>query len=406
MSPLRRWIVILVALPATILTWGTVLIGFALISLGWTKDFSASHGEIMLALTLCQVGQGAMAPLAGYAVGKISVRNLLLVGLGLCAAGLALVAAATAIWQVVVLYGLVLAAGTVLTGPLITQALAVRLFSENRGLATGVVTSALSFCAFVMPPLIDLLVAGYGWRRTELMIAAAIAIVLLPLTFFFVRETPETSGDAEAAAVPAPTLTMGDIARSRVFWGLTFGFMPLLFMFNGIFYNVGFNLTDQGGTARQATVILTAAGISSLPGILLYGYLADRLPHMPLFVLNVVMMASMATLSAVTGTYAVQVFSVPAWTVFQGGTLALVPIMLADRFGQANFARANGLMAVFNSAAIVGATVAGFGRDLLGSYQAAFTAMLVVVPVSLGAVLLLRSRNGVAPAIPGTMPGD
>ncbi|MBN9570471.1 MAG: hypothetical protein J0H30_05310, partial [Alphaproteobacteria bacterium] len=117
MSALRKWLVITVVLPATIVTWGTVLVGFALVSLSWTRDFSASHGEIMLALTLCQLGQGLMAPGAGYMVGKLSIRNLLLIGLGLTALGLVLVAEASAMWQVLALYALVLAAGTLLTGP-------------------------------------------------------------------------------------------------------------------------------------------------------------------------------------------------------------------------------------------------------------------------------------------------
>ncbi|MBN9570866.1 MAG: hypothetical protein J0H30_07390, partial [Alphaproteobacteria bacterium] len=39
------------------------------------------------------------------------------------------------------------------------------------------------------------------------------------------------------------------------------------------------------------------------------------------------------------------------------------------------------------------AAVAGFGRDMLGSYQAAFTTMLVVVPFSLLALLLLKPRR-------------
>ncbi|MBN9578546.1 MAG: MFS transporter [Alphaproteobacteria bacterium] len=393
MSALRKWLVITVVLPATIVTWGTVLVGFALVSLSWTRDFSASHGEIMLALTLCQLGQGLMAPGAGYMVGKLSIRNLLLIGLGLTALGLVLVAEASAMWQVLALYALVLAAGTLLTGPLITQALAVRLFSENKGLATGVVTSALSFCAFVMPPVINMMLAAYNWRNTFWIVAAILIFALVPLTFFFVRETPATIVSGESEPAPEPTVTFKDIARSRLFWGLTFAFMPLLFMFNGVFYNLGFNLIDQGGTSAQATTVLAAAGISSLPGILLYGYLADRFRHLPLFILNVVMMAGMATLASVTGTYAAQVLAVPAWTFFQGGTLALVPIILATHFGPTNFPRANGLIAVFQSAAIFGAAVAGFGRDMLGSYQAAFTTMLVVVPFSLLALLLLKPRR-------------
>jgi predicted MFS family arabinose efflux permease len=347
----------------------------------------------MLALTLCQLGQGLMAPGAGYMVGKLSIRNLLLIGLGLTALGLVLVAEASAMWQVLALYALVLAAGTLLTGPLITQALAVRLFSENKGLATGVVTSALSFCAFVMPPVINMLVAAYSWRNTFWIVAAVLIFALVPLTFFFVRETPAATVSGESEPAPEPTMTFKDIARSRLFWGLTFAFMPLLFMFNGVFYNLGFNLIDQGGTSAQATTVLAAAGISSLPGILLYGYLADRFRHLPLFILNVVMMAGMATLASVTGTYATQVLAVPVWTFFQGGTLALVPVILATHFGSANFARANGLIAVFQSAAIFGAAAAGFGRDMLGSYQAAFTTMLVVVPFSLLALLLLKPRR-------------
>ena len=95
MGLLQRWLVIAVALPCTIVTWGASLSAFALVSLGWAKDFGASHAETSLALTLLTLGQGACGPLAGYAVGKLSIRMLLLLGLGLSAAGFVLVGVAT-----------------------------------------------------------------------------------------------------------------------------------------------------------------------------------------------------------------------------------------------------------------------------------------------------------------------
>ena len=367
MSPLRKWLVIAVAVTTTIVTWGAVLSAFPLISLDWGKDFSASHGVIMMALTLSPLGQGALSPLAGYAVGKLSVRNLLLIGLALSAAGLALVAVSNAMWQVLVVYAILLAAGTVLTGPLITSVLAVRLFSESKGLATGIVTMGVGLSAVVMPPVVKLLLGGGDWRMALVEIALFIALVLAPIVFVLVGEARPSGEDAAAKPAAEPTLTMGQIARDRVFWGLSLAFMPLAFMFNGLYFNVGFSLADQGGTAGQAAAVLTAGGMASLPGMLLFGGLADRVRPLPLFIVTVVGMAAMATVSALTGSYNVLIVSVPAWTFFQGGAMTLIPVNFATRFGAANFARANGLGMALSSVMISGAAVAGYGRDALGS---------------------------------------
>jgi MFS family permease len=393
MSEIRKWGIIASVLPVTIVTWGAVLIGFLFLSPAWAKEFSASHGEITLTLVFCQLGQGALAPIGGYSVGKLSIRNLLLIGVCLTAIGLVLVSIATEMWQIILLYALVLAAGAVLTGPLITTTLAARLFTANMGPATAVVISAVAISSFVMPPVMKVMLDAYGWRLMELLIAAFCGCVLVPLIFFVVRESASRVDMAVQERPTTTLLNIRDIARDRVFWGATLAFMPLLFMFNGVYYNIGFNFVDQGNTRTQTAIVLAAVGVASLPGMVICGFLADRFLKVRLFTVTIVAMAIMACVSALFDNYAVLVVTLPIWAFFQGATATLFPIILAKRFGAASFARANGLASPLLSSVIFGTTGASVGRDMLGSYHAAYMMMLFVVPISLAALLLFRAGS-------------
>ena len=85
-------------------------------------------------------------------------------GVAVFCASLWLISRAAAMWQVTALYAVPVALGMVLTGPMIGQILAVRLFQPRPGFALGVVTLGLAAGGLALPPIAARILAAQGWR--------------------------------------------------------------------------------------------------------------------------------------------------------------------------------------------------------------------------------------------------
>lgn len=97
---------------------------------------------------------------------------------------------------------------------------------QHRALATGVFQSGTSIGALIAPPIIILLATAYGWRASFLVLGA-VGFVWVAGWLLWLRLWPEPSlGGASSpdtgtmdTTATGPT-TIGQIVRSRAFWGL------------------------------------------------------------------------------------------------------------------------------------------------------------------------------------------
>ncbi len=399
MSDQRKWVMIVAALVVQAVIWGIGLSTFTLWAGAWISGFGASHAEIMAAIMLTHVATGLLAPAAARLAETVPLRLLIASGTFLFAGSLAAVSAAGAMWQICLLYALPLAMGMVITGPLVGQILAVRLFRERPGLAIGVVTLGLSLGGFAMPPIAAFVLSQHPWRESMLVLAAATAVLLLPLVLLVLREPQARLAASTVSSHTSLALPSGVILRDRVFWGAVLIVTSLTLFFNGIYYNLGPWMTDMGYTREQTAVLISLVAVAATVGILGAGALVDRVD--PRLLLLVALFCNGgAMIAAATGArYGELLVAMPALGLATGGMIPLLAAVMAQRFGTASFARANGLSLVFVPLAIAGALLAGFGRDLLGSYPAAFRMLLAaLVPCALGFILLngaQRSRAAV-----------
>src|SRR5947207_7263571 len=75
-------------------------------------DFGWSRGETSIAYSVSQLVAGGSSPLVGTLVDRLGPRRLLLLGGGLLVLGLAASAAMSALWQVILLYGVLMTFGS------------------------------------------------------------------------------------------------------------------------------------------------------------------------------------------------------------------------------------------------------------------------------------------------------
>lgn len=397
MDTVRKWSVIAVAVITTAIVIGIVLPGITLWSPLWLKEFGVGPDSVMLATTLNQVGSAAIAPFVGYAVSRIAIRTLMLLGVTLTGLALIGVAFATAMWQVTLLHALILSAGVVLAGPVVGQVLAVRLFQENRGLAIGIVTAGASVSTFTMPPLINVLLSnGMSWRTAELVMAGLV-FALIPLIYFIVRETPAALEDENAPEVlPQPTMTIAEIVSSRAFIAILMTLIPLWIVFNAMYYPLGMFLGELGASPGEVGAMVSLMGFISLFAVVSFGGLADRTSPWTLMALSTVVLTVCFLLVAVIKSYSLLLLVFPVIGFTFGGIMSLGPAMFAKNFGPANFALAGGLSQPFFVVAAFSPFAVGLMRPHFGDYSAVFLSLMIVLPISYLGLALLR--------LPGSMP--
>src|SRR5581483_12418927 len=75
------------------------------------EEFGWSRGETSIGYSVSQVVAGASSPFVGALVDRLGPRRLLLLGGALLVAGLVGSAFVTALWQIILLYGIVMTIG-------------------------------------------------------------------------------------------------------------------------------------------------------------------------------------------------------------------------------------------------------------------------------------------------------
>ena len=250
------------------------------------EGFGWSRAETSIAYSVSQLVAGFSSPFVGALVDRLGPRRLTLLGSLLLVLSLAASAAVTALWQVVLLYGIVMTIGANCLGLVVFVPLLSRHFVRRRGMAISIVQSANGIARGISAPLVQLCISAIGWRGTYLVQAAAMAAVALPLAALFRRAEP-TERDAAPnpaaaaadapAAEPLPEWTLPEAVRTPHFWLL---FAVYLFTGLGSFFVSLHQLAfavDVGFDKLYAAGVLGTGAFLAVPGIVVTGTLSDYL---------------------------------------------------------------------------------------------------------------------------------
>ncbi len=254
------------------------------------EDFGWSRAETSIAYSVSQLVGGVSAPLVGLLVDRLGPRRLLLIGSVLLGIGLCGSAFVTALWQIVLLYGIVMTFGANCLGLVAFVPLLSRHFVRRRGMAISIVQSANGIARGISAPAVQWSISLIGWRPTYLVQAAVMAVVVLPLAALFRRAEPSPPGrtgsslPAEAPAAPSlSTLSpragwsLGEAVRTPHFW-LLFS----VYMFTGLgsflvsLHQLAFAV-DIGFNKLYAAQVLGMGAFLAVPGIVVTGTLSDYL---------------------------------------------------------------------------------------------------------------------------------
>ena len=301
--------------------------------------------------------------------------------------------------------------GTGMAAVVLGAVVANRWFVARRGLVVGIFAAATSAGQLLFVPLLMALTVAAGWRASALVLAAAAALVLVPV-LLFMRDDPAEKGMSAYGAVPEPMGgvpvaaasaeppggTMRRAVRTPAFWLLAGSFFVCGASSNGLIGTHFIPHSIEHGVAQvTAASVLALMGAMNFVGTLLSGALTDRYdPRKLLAGYYVFRGISLVVLPLGDGLIPLVIFAV----LFGLDYIATVPpttALVADAFGRRSVGTVFGWVFCAHQ---VGAAAAAYGggwaRGAFGDYTLAF----------LSAAALCVVAAAMALGVPGRRPVD
>jgi|TARA_B110000003_G_scaffold276563_1_gene323913 MFS family permease len=398
------WNIVGVTLIFQSVLFGSIIFSYTLWVGEWLGDpgLGLTLTYVMVPITILTLAQSVVAPFAGYAMDRYSIRVLVCMGTSSAGLGFILISQVAAFWQIILIYGTLIMAGTVFAGPLAAQTLAAKWFDSHRGLAMGVTTTGTSIGGVFMAPVVTLLYQSFGWRDAHWMLGACF-IVVVPLVWFIVRSAPaelvieaDSTSDGSQASTDfrAKTWSTSDVLKEKTFWIIVLSFLPLITASGSIQQHLRPYADLLSIASMQTAVLISVFSTVMIVGKLLFGILADRLDHRALFA-----MALLACVIVLLGliqepSYSALVILSGLLGFSAGGFLPLLGAMVASRFGVASFGSVMGLLAPFLAASAFGPIIFASLFELHGDYQLAlWMALMILLPGALAIYYLPSYRK-------------
>ncbi|MEQ8486098.1 MAG: MFS transporter [Pseudomonadales bacterium] len=385
-----RWLVVAYTLLMQAVTVGVLIYCFALFALPWLAEFEAPRRDVMVAISLLQVGMGVVSPFAGRAMDALPMRVLVTAGALSMAVGLWLASHAQALWQILLIYALLFPPALALTGTLASQTLVARWFRDRRGLAIGISATGTNLGGMVFPFLVAGWLVASGWRDTLVWLAVLGLLLVVPLGWLVLAREPRAAaaGAAPAAGQVAPRAwRTREILTTRLFWIPVAGMLPLQTAFGAVQFNLGAYAADAGYTSDQAANLIALCSLCMIGGKFLFGGLGDRLDHRWLYWLAAASMSLGLLLLRGAPALPLLTLAVACVGLAGGGILPMLGLVFGARFGVEAFGRVMGLVMLTITFGAVGPVAAGWVYDVTGSYDVAF---LMFVGLFLPGVVLMR----------------
>ncbi len=370
--------------------------------LGWDRS------SISLAVAVSLLAFGFGAPLAGGYIDRHGPRRVMIAGLTLIAAGLAPMIWMSALWQLFVLWGIVVGVGTGAVANVLGASVAGRWFVKSRGIVVGLFAAASSAGQLIFLPLMMAVTVAAGWRTSVAILAVTAAVMILP-TLLLMRDRPSDVGlrpygDDGATASPAAAAERGTplsaAIRTKDFWFLAGSFFVCGYTSNGL---VGTHLIphaiEHGFTQVAAASAVALMGSMNVVGTLASGWLTDRYDNRKLLAAYYGFRAlSIAALPFIFEMQGLLIFAV----VYGLDWIATVPPtvnLTANRFGRASIGTLYGwIFCAHMIGASLAAYAGGFFRTMLGDYHLIFISAAVLGIIAVGLAMSISPARKSRPA--------
>jgi len=401
-----RWIVVGCSFLVLFVSQGMTLGGLQVFDEKLINHLSEVSGEpISLGafkggLSVMFLTAGLFGMVAGVLCDKVGPRKLIFTGLALLAVGNYLysnVQTLQGVYWISFLYGIVL----VLCGLMINVYLVSSWFTKKRGLAIGLVLAGTSLGNAVFPKLNGWLLQTMEWQTVFTWIAWVPALII-PVLFFFLKDSPSTQGGDDHASADLPQLSgysLKEALLSRNFWIVA---IIAMCTFYGILAMSGHTylfFRGQGYAEATAAWAVSIVFLGGLIGKLLSGYLAESFGRKRVLPIGLLMMLTGIAAMVTAIVFASTLLAWGGLVLFGfgwGGIYTLIQVLAADLFGMLALGKILGAINILDTiGGAAGPIVTGIMVDRTQGYLQPFIVITVLLLIATIAASLLDMSKGV-----------
>lgn len=358
-------------------------------------DLGISRSEVSTAYLIGTLAAALGLPLIGRRIDAIGVRRSMT--LIAAAFGIALVGMAGVQGLVTLVIGF-FAIRFFGQGALsLASTLAVtHWFDRNRGLALGIMATAMGIMMSLVPVALNVAIEAYSWRTAWILSAVAVWIVVIPIARFRLIDRPSDVGqhpdgadpdlDGDSVAIVEPSTTRSAALRTSRFWILAAASSAVGLLSTALNFHQISMLGAAGLSATQAAAMFLPQVIGAALSGVLFGYLADRLTGRSLIpmVMGLLGASLLLTMTLSPGT-AVVAYAITLGAA--GGASRTVTSTLLPRwFGVGHIGSIQGTATLINVASTaLGPVLFSLARDATGSYGIA-AAWFALIPLAVALV--------------------
>ncbi len=369
-----------------------------------SEDTGWSATAIAGAVTVGGILSGVGAPFVGVLADRYSPRVLMTFGVVLMGASFFLIAAAPAVWVLVLGYAVARGIAQNMIAGVVPRVVVVNWFRRMRGRAIGLVGTAHPVGTFVLGPAALLIIgAGLGWRGVWVLFGIAVIVFLVLPNALIIRRTPEEMGllpdgdDAteagglaaiEASAREAEqSWTLSEAIRTPSFVLIILSIVLTNYGGGGLPFHMPQIYADEGLREAIGVAAVSMFAISGAFANTLWGFLAERISERLLGIFTMLMGTVLAL--------GFQFVSNPVIAVGYGillgiaarGEGSILMILIANYYGRRSYGAISGLVqtALLGGLAL-GPLIMSMIRESTGSYLPVFYSAAVTFTIA--AVLL------------------
>lgn len=340
-----------------------------------TAALSVSHTTFGFAIAVQNLLWGALTPLCGGLADRYGTGRILAAGGVVYVAGLLMMALAQTPLGLHMGAGILTGIAVSATGfPLVLSVVARAAPPEKRSTWLGTATAGGSMGQFVLLPVTQVMIGGFGWSAALVGLALATAL-MVPLA----RPLRGRPG-----ALKEGDLTLGAaIAEARAHHGyllLNAGFFVCGFHVAFVATHFPAYVASQGLASWIGAAALGVIGFFNIIGTFLFGWLGGR--YRKKWVLTFVYLARAVAIGALL------ILPITPWTIWLFavtfgllwlGTVPLTSGLVGDIFGPRYLATLFGVVMFSHQiGAFFGAWLGGVSYDLTGSYTVVWLAALTL----------------------------
>lgn len=367
--------------------------GFTVFFIPISQSLGLTSAQMAMPFALSRAENGLLGPLTGWLLDRYGVRRLMFVGTIMTGVGYVWLAQTSTFLAFLLVYVFVISIGSSTSFMQASTSAINTWFSRRRGIAMSINSAAFRLGGAFMVPLLSVAVLRWGWETAALWVGIGMLIFITPIALVYKR-SPEsigigpdgdllkkTSKKSKTFAQSQSGSTHADIAdddgewtardavRTRAFWVLAAGTVLRMSVHGTIFVHFVPILVWKGESQQSAANLIGLLALCSVPLIIFFGWLSDRLGRQRLLAGCYISAAlSLALLNVVDGPW--PIFA--ALLLFTGTEIGsgLNWALVGDLFGRKRYATIRGLLApIYNTALFVMPVAAGWVKDETGSYQ-------------------------------------